>query len=97
MELAEYLFGMFLGYYVLSKWLRHLVNTGILWLYHRWHTPTLGIDSSPPKEVTPTPTMVKDFNPPKTEDRPLVKGIVVDPQEFDRWLRQNPDLKVENK
>ena len=94
MELAEYLFGMFLGF---SKRLRHLVNTGILWLYHRWHTPTLGIDSIPTKDATPTPTMVKDFNPPKTEDRPLVKGDCSRPPRVDRWLRQNPDLKVENK
>jgi len=97
MDLALYLFGMFLGYCILSKRLRHLIKVIVLWFYRKWRRETLPSNSRPVKGVAPTPSIPEPFNPPIFGSSKDIKGVIVSPEDFERLMNQNKDLREANK
>jgi len=97
MELVQFLFGMFLGYYVLSKRLRKIINKSVLWFFTKWHTQTLPLKTKGVLGSSTIDSMGKEFNAPKFESSKTIKGVIVSPEDFERLMANNPELKAREK
>ena len=96
MWLVELFFGMFLGYYVMSRTIRCLVND-LIWLVvksvlvRRWRKIPQKV-TLPKVETKITPKFIEALK----ASTPSGISVITSEEEIERWMNQNPALRKVN-
>jgi uncharacterized protein YneF (UPF0154 family) len=96
--LFQYLFGIFIGYYLMSLFttrrLSNFVNRPVIGLvrlafYRQKQVETSGISF---EQKTISAPLINEIQ--VSELGSYIKGIQISPEQLEKWLQNNPNLKV---
>ncbi len=95
--LLEYLLGIFIGYYFMSLFTTHrlsdFVNRSVMWLVRLAFGQRKTAEKITFKKQPTIPTPIIDETR-VSELGSYIRGISVSQEQVDRWLQNNPNLKV---
>ena len=93
----KFLFGMFIGYYIMSPRLRRFVNRFVVWVFHtgspfKQHSHSV----VRPTSIAPEkPTILSRAKP--VDRYASSTNIEIEDSKLEEWLSNNPELRKLNK